>query len=204
MKNGKIKRGSKKDTRKAQLHTLEGFAAAFIVLTAMLVAFQSVSITPTSSSTASQQVETQNYMLTEDMLSAAGADGTLKDAILEWNETDASFNGTRSFVGKTPNNDFGDMLEKVLLNQGVAYNVEFACGGSTTSYIRYGDPSMHSVSTDYRITLHSDDEVNNVSKSDNKEPLSEADNFQNSICPEGSENSNLHNILEVRITAWRM
>jgi len=187
-----------------QLHTLEGFAAAFIVLIAVLVAFQSVSITPTSSSTASQQVETQNYILADDLMSAADAEGALEDAILEWDEKDASFNGTREYAGETPNNEFGKMLEKVFLDEGVAYNVRLVCqypDKTTTNYITYGDPSMNAVTTSKRIVLHSDDKVNNETGTTE---LENASRFKSVVCPEASENSNFHNVIEVKVTAWRM
>jgi len=54
---------------KAQAHTLEGFVAGVIVLLALVIAIQSVSVTPTSSSTASQEVETRQYYLADDVLS---------------------------------------------------------------------------------------------------------------------------------------
>lgn len=192
-------------TQSGQIHTLEGFTAAFIILFAMLFAFQSVSVTPTSSSTASQQVETNNYVLADDVMATAAESGALKDAVLDWDDDDRSYNGTPldRYQGRNPAGEFGDMLNELFFSQGLAYNIDIYCGGGRTKpFVERGEPSRHAITASQSIVLHDNDTLTHPDHDDTE--LWEADGFQSRICPQASEDSNLYNVMEVEITVWRM
>jgi len=221
----------KTTTDKGQAHTLEGFAAGIIVLLALVVAIQSVSVTPTSSSTASQAVETRQYYLADDVLSSTAASGDLKDALLEWNDTKASFDddlndsevGLRgqTYQGSNPENEFGDALERAFLSEGVAYNVDITCldpsgGMSEKRFINNGNPSKHASTATQTIVLHQNDTLTHDANPDTE--LWETERFGivcENLTPRpgddpddfeysGSADSGIYNVVGVRITVWRM
>lgn len=205
------------DDNKGQLHTLEGFTAAFMILLAMFFAFQSVSITPTSSSTASQEVETQNYVLADDVLAALAENGTLKEAILKWDADGREFEGSpsgdhndaRYYLGTSPPEPLGDILQETLLDRGIAYNIDLACdrtddNSRVREFVDFGEPSKHAVTATQRVILYEDDELREEDGSLKDERLVDEDGSPQYFCENVSEDSDLYNVVEVRITAWRM
>lgn len=222
----------RKTLNRGQIHTLEGFAAAFIILGALLVAFQSVSVTPTSSSTASQQVETQNYVLADDWLSAAEESGALEEALLYWRHSDDGVprfdedgrdinpgsRGNQTYTNTVPDNTLGLMLERTFLQNGIAYNIELRCESpddsepETHDWMDAGQPSNHASTATQMVVLHQNDTLTHP-ESDDRE-LWET-NVYSDICPnlaEGDEDSDylehtdsdVYNVMEVRLTVWRM
>ena len=199
---------------KAQIHTLEGFTAAFIIVFALLFSVQAIGITPTSSSTASQAVELHNYKMVDDVLSQSKANGELKASMLYWNETDARFGESledrEHYSGRLGNTvpdvgenedgtgDFGETLQS-LHRRGIAHNIHIVCDGSEHRFVYNGQPSTHAVTASVTVQLYDQDTVKLENGGDKK--LSEVDNYH---CSNISEDTDLHSVAEVRITAWRM
>lgn len=188
----------------AQIHTLEGFAAAFLIMGAIMFAFQSVSITPTSSSTASQAVETQNFKLTDDALAAAAASGDLQDGLLNWSDSNRRYEGAerhRYYEGAPGPGNLGEMLNETFLSRGIAYNLEIRCDGqeSGRTWVTYGDPSKHAVTSTQKVILHDDD---NLTSSDDHLTLD--DTNWGIYCDNVDPDSDIYNVVEVKITVWRM
>lgn len=200
-----VRKGRKENS--GQLHTLEGFTAAFLILFAILFAFQSVSITPTSSSTASQQVETNNYVLADDVLAAASADGSLKEAVLNWSDSNGSFRGATGprgeYQGRNPPGEFGEILDEAFFSQGLAYNIRVYCDGNTDGeqFVIRGTPSRHAITATETVVLYDNDTLTDTSTE-----LWETDShrYDSNVCPQASSDSSLYNVVEVRITVWRM
>lgn len=201
------------DEDEAQIHTLEGFTAAFIIVFALLFAVQAIGITPTSSSTASQAVELHNYKMVDDILSQSKANGELKASMLYWNKTDESFGesleGRNHYSGRLGNSvpnvggteasprSFNETLQS-LHRRGIAHNVHLACGGEEHRFIYNGQPSKHAVTASVTVQLHDQDKVN--LSDGGEEKLSKVDY----LCDDISGNTDLHSVVEVKITAWRM
>ena len=198
---------------RAQIHTLEGFTAAFIIVFALLFSVQAIGITPTSSSTASQAVELHNYKMVDDVLSQSKANGELKASILYWNETRSTFgesiedrghysgrlgNTVPDVGGPVPSPEsFNETLQS-LHRRGIVHNIQLVCGGDESRFVYNGQPSRNAVTASVTVQLHDQDKVNLTEGTPKK--LSEVDY----LCDDVSEETDLYNTVEVRITAWRM
>lgn len=186
---------------RGQIHTLEGFTAAFIVLFALLFTMQAISITPTSSSTASQEVEEHNYKMAGDILDASKANGDLRDAVLNWDNDSEEFSGSVPgvvYYGGISNNvpgGFGDALD-ILREHGIAYNVEVVCSDNSVYLVKNGEPSLNAVTARTSVQLFDHNEI-----SGGKE-LGEVDEVFGG-CENVDEDAELYNVVEVRLIAWR-
>ncbi len=193
---------------KAQLHTLEGIAAATLLLTVIIYAIDATSMTPLTSSTSNAHVETELATLGQDILNTLdyadpGYDSKLKNDIKRWNGKVYIWNGTAymekdnaSFPqNKLSNNDLAEILKAVLVRQAIAHNVELKylvlidnITMPASSYLIYGgDPSDNAVIVSRRIVLH-DGDIN-----DTNNPIEDIDPA-----------TNLYNIVDVKLILWRM
>ncbi len=190
---------------KAQLHTLEGVAAATIMLLVIVYAIDSTSMAPVTSSTADMRVETELQTLGQDILSALdyaepGYDSKLKNDIKVWNGSEYVWNGTKyinaTYAQNNLTNNLTEILNATLVKQGIAHNVvisSLADNGTnvSTNYMIYnGDPSNNAVIVSRKIALH-DGDIDRINYPAN--PIDEIDN-----------STNLYNIVDVRLVLWRM
>lgn len=84
---------------KGQMHTMEGVAAATIMLLVIVYAIDATSMTPLTSSTANVHVETELQVLGQDILGALdyaepGYNSNLTNDILRWNGKEYIWDGT--------------------------------------------------------------------------------------------------------------
>ncbi len=196
---------------KAQMHTLEGIAAATIMLLIIIYAIDATSMTPLTSSTANVHVQTELQVLGQDILgrldyAEPGQNSMLKNDVLTWNGSQYVWNGT-VYIEKdgTDNlsNNLTQILKDTLVNQGIAHNVELVyIENSTYPYlpsspqkmIYNGDPSDNAVIVSRKIVVYNSD-INQSSPLNQSNPI-----YQNNI----DNSTNLYNIVEVRLTLWRM
>ena len=182
-------------TEEAQIHTLEGFAAAFVIIFAILFGLQAAAIS--SSGTLDQEVAKYDQKLTNDVLLQSKASGELDDALLNWSRTDG-FNGSDGETYYTGNassvpGKFGDTLG-ILDREGITYNIDLVCDGTRHSFVRNGDGGDNPVSSSTSVTFNDDDTLANGTR---------LENALSYPCEDTSSGSNLYNVAEVRITAWR-
>ena len=147
---------------KGQMHTLEGVAAATIMLLVIVFAIDATSMTPLTSSTANVHVETELQVLGQDILGAldyaqTGYNSNLKNDILKWNGSEYTWNGTKYMeMGNATNpqnltNNLTKILYSTLVTQGIAHNLEITfMANNGTSYftqemIYNGNPSDNAV-----------------------------------------------------------
>ncbi|VVB93460.1 Uncharacterised protein [uncultured archaeon] len=190
---------------KAQMHTLEGVAAATIMLLVIVYAIDATSMTPLTSSTANVHVETELQVLGQDILGALdyaepGYNSKLKNDVLNWTGTEYTWNGN-SYSDKVNasnilDNNITKILNSTLITQGIAHNVELtflANNGTTyvTQRIIYnGNPSENAVIVSRKIALH-DGEINKTKLPNN--PINDIDT-----------STKLYNIVDVKLILWRM
>ncbi len=203
---------------KGQIHTIEAFTAAFIILFSLIFSIQSIGITPTSSSTASQVVEKQNYKLVDDILSQSKANGELKEALLNWNNTTdrTRFGGTPENISfysgrreaTVPDNGTEPGLNgtlQVLHNRGIAHNINIICNGRSHRFVYNGQPSKHSVTAYTTIVLLEQDKVdiwdNGIEQSMDDKYITEIVGYP---CRDKLSNNHLYSVVQVEIVAWRM
>ncbi len=192
---------------KAQMHTLEGVAAATIMLLVIVYAIDATSMTPLTSSTANVHVETELQVLGQDILGALdyaepGYNSKLKNDVLGWNGKKYTWSGTKYLENgnATPQNNLTNnltsMLNSTLVTQGIAHNVAITfLDNSTllpiTEYMIYdGDPSENAVIVSRKIALH-DGDINKTIVTNN--PINDID-----------PSTNLYNIVDVKLILWRM
>lgn len=194
---------------KAQLHTLEGVAAATTMLLVIVYAIDATSMTPLTSSTANLHVETEIALLGQDILGALdyaepGYNSKLKNDLATWNGKTYIWNGTRymengnaSYLQNNLTNNLTNILNPTLTAQGIAHNVELifltdngTSFSSALSMIYNGNPSDNAVIVSRKLTLH-DGDINTTKYPGN--PIEKID-----------PSTNLFNIVEIRLTLWRM
>ena len=197
--------GIKKDEQ-GQMHTLEAIMASTIMIAVLVFAVQATALTPLTSSTANAHIESQIHTLGQDMLtvldhSAYGTNSDLKDQILDWNGDEYVWTAT-SYSSRTNSSDIltgplTEMLELVVIENGIAHNIEFTfnteTGSSQTmSFIYNGDPSDNAVIISRKVLI-SDTDIEDAVTFASDTGISDVD---------GS--TDYYNIIDVKLTMWRM
>lgn len=189
--------------RDGQMHTIEGLSAAMLLVLAISFAIQSVSLTATSASTASAEIEQQYAQLAEDVLKTAKASGSLERAILNWDTSAASFedsvterSAAQYYSGKEPPGEFGRQLELHLVDNDLAYNIDLRYKEGNdqlrTRYVYNGAPSTNAVTVSTTMILSESDELGDgTTLVDSNYPVSDL------------SQPGLYNIVEVELTVWR-
>nr|WP_321170906.1 hypothetical protein [Halobaculum sp. DT55] len=199
-------------TVRAQAHTLEGFAAALILLSGVLFALQATAVTPLTASTSNQHIENQQGAVAEGVLAAAEANGTLAPAILHWNSSgDRFIDSGEGGVYENANSAFsatafGETLNRTFGDERVAYNVELryrtvSGGQGRTRVVYMGSPSDNAVAASRTATLYDDDRVDGGSRT-LETVASDPDRefYAGDADPDGP----LYGVMEVRIVVWRI
>lgn len=186
-----------------QMHTIEGLSAAMIIVLATSFALQSVSLTSTSATTSSAEVEQQFAQLANDVLVSSKASGALRSGILDWNTGSGAFEGARTeesplryYSGRAPPGVFGRQLQTRLADNNLAYNVVITYkegdDEGRTRYVYNGAPSSNAVTTSTTLVLSESDQ------------LGDGTELRNSNYPVGDlPQQGLYNIVEVELTVWR-
>lgn len=192
------------DTR-AQLHTLEALMTLIIITGIIVFTVQATSLTPLTSSTANAHIEAQLQILAQDMLnvldhSKYGQSSGLKEDILRWDGEEYIWNSTE-YVSESnnilANSATADLLRTVIVPRGIAHNVEFTVindGGTvmTLPYIYNGEPSDNAVIVSRRVLLSNSD-ISDVSLFTSETGIPDAD-----------QNTDFYNLIDVKMTLWRM
>lgn len=191
---------------KGQMHTLEGVAAATIMLLVIVYAIDATSMTPLTSSTANVHVETELQVLGQDILGALdytepGFNSKLKNDVLGWNGKEYTWDGIKymekgnaSYSQNNLTNNLTNNLNYTLTTQGIAHSVELTFlknnGTSllTQKMIYNGNPSDNAVIISRKIVLHNSDNPNK----------------NNILLTDIDPSTDLYNIVDVKLVLWRM
>ena len=177
-----------------QMYTLEGAASAIMMIVLISFIVQASPLTPLTSSSSHQQVETQIETRGHDLLIVLNyvPDGDtyspLKQAVIDW--TGVEFNGQSSIYPLTVR-DLSDTFDVILLADGTAYNFEVSYLDNNNEWnskriFWNGRPSDNAIFVSKKIVIHDEDDI------------------QASIIPDISSNTDFYNILDLRLTLWRM
>jgi hypothetical protein len=191
---------------RGQVHTLEGFVASMVVLSGVVFALQATAVTPLTASTSNQFIENQQRAVAGGLLEAADSNDTLTEATLYWNGTAGGFNDTGesgTYASGGPPLPFGNTLNETFSDSRIAFNVDVfyrtADGGrAQEEMVRMGTPSDNAVAASRTVTLFDDDTVTGSSRT--VEDAAAAGEFY----AEDIDDGELFNVLEVRITVWRI
>lgn len=204
-----------------QMYTLEAVMAASIMLLVLLFVVEATSLTPLTSSAANVHVESQLQALGQDVLTiidytdSPGENSDLKEFLLHWNGTIYVWNNTggdpsmyqyryrrwddnESATNDTLDqytSDITNVTDFVLGRRGIAHNLEVVYltteGISTPKRVIWaGDPSDNAVVVSKKITLH-DSEVNGTA-------------LETEVGIPDISDGPLYNVVDVKITMWRM
>jgi hypothetical protein len=208
-------RGSEESQRekptRGQVHTLEAFTAALLVVSGVLFAMQATAVTPLTASTSNQHIENQHRTAASDVLAASAQNSTLQSAITHWNPSEKSFVGAseRGFhENGGPPNAFGRALNDTFGNYStpgrrIAYNVyvryrlpDNSTRRQTMAYM--GAPSDNAASASRTVTLTDGTSLSGPSDRNVSDPSA------NFYAPDAAPNATLYNVMEVRIVVWQM
>ncbi|WMW21549.1 hypothetical protein RE476_09130 [Methanolobus mangrovi] len=196
-----------KESTHAQMHTLEAMMAALIMIGVIVFAVEATSLTPLTSSTANAHIEAQLQTMGQDMLNvlsytSSGQDSALKNDVKNWNGTEFVWNGTEyrstdSSNTTLVNSSLADIFSFIAIPRGIAHNVHFTWTNDdgvtiSRSYIYNGDPSDNAVIVSKKILL-SDPDIGNTSSF-----------MVNTGIPDADNTSDFYNIVNVKMTLWRM
>lgn len=207
---------------RGQIHTLEAFVAALLIVGALLFASQATAVTPLSASTSNQHIENQQRAMASDLLAITADNRTLHEAMTYWNASADGDDPSHFRHAAEPNRTHytdvppaGNPLRAPLIDafeEGVhAYNIELVFrtpSGDTDSIlmVRMGTPSDNAVTATETIVLFDDDPFSWESGNPTYENISEARNTSEDDfwAPDLDEEATLYTVVEVRITVWRM
>jgi len=192
---------------RGQGHTLEGIAAAILVISSVAFALQVTAVTPLTASTASQHVETQYKSATVGMLAATATKGVIKPTLLYWNDSDSSFHRSTIegyYIGESPPTAFGDDLNATYSGAGVAYNVDvtyLTADGDLQDrrVVHFGEPSDTAVTATRTITLYDTDRIVYANHTVSNDTVEDVPYF----APDAYD-GNVYNVVVVEVTIWRM
>ncbi len=195
---------------KAQLHTLEGVAAATLLLLVIIYAIDATSMTPLTSSTSNAHVESELAALGQDILNTMdytepGYDSSqLKKDIAQWDGKEYLWNGTKyvenanaTYSENNLTNTFTNLLRATLINRSIAHRVELTylirsnnvtVVSAPQVMINAGVPSNNAVVVSRKIVYNNGDSSGLISIN----PIKDID-----------LSTNLLNIVDVKLILWR-
>lgn len=196
---------------KAQLHTLEGVAAATLLLLVIIYTIDATSMTPLTSSTSNVHIESELAAIGQDVLNILdyadpGYDSKLKNDIIKWDRKEYLWNGTSyvenvnsTYSPKILNNSLTGILSPTLIRQGIAHRVEITYliranvtnkiyASSPEVMINAGVPSDSAVIVSRKIVFQDKDKTGLIGGN----PLKDID-----------PSSPLYNIVDIQLVLWR-
>ncbi|MBW6519317.1 MAG: hypothetical protein K0A89_12575 [ANME-2 cluster archaeon] len=178
-----------------QMYTLEGAASAIMMIVLISFIVQASPLTPLTSSSSNQQVETQIEVRANDLITVLDyvPDGDtyspLKQALLDWDGGEIFGQGGVYIPAVIT---LCDGLDDVILADGTAYNMQISYldennNWDTVRMIWNGLPSDNAIMVSKKVVIHDEDGINSESN-----------------IPDISSDTEFYNILDVRLTLWRM
>ena len=191
-----------------QLYTLEGLAAAAVLLLAMTYALNSFVVTPTADVNPGADT---NQKVVSDLLAVSEDKGELRSLLLNWNTTQGavgfenSTDGVYYYEGQDPDPDgteFGSNAHELMTEEGITYNVEATFrkpdgGTGVLTVVDNGEPGTSAVTASENVVLLEDNKVVNATGTVN---VSDTEAYP--IPEDPSRESDVYNQATVRITAW--
>jgi len=197
---------------RAQAYTLEGLAAAILVLSAFLFALQAIVVTPMTPGTVDRESRAELDAQVRDVLHAAHANRTLTREVLRWNTSDGTFYSDDHEVtsryghgSRTPEGEFGALLNQTFDQRGFTYNVyvEYRSASNPTTseevvYINRGEPTDNAVSASVSIALFDDMRLTSPANT----TLGATGNTTAFYADDIDSSGPLYNVVVVRVVVW--
>lgn len=197
---------------RGQAHTLEGVAAALLVVMSMLLALQMTAVTPLTASTSNQYIQAQERAAVKGVLATSDG-GELRSAVRYWNatnETTAGFYGADPepyYTSEGPVDELGFLkrLNETFAGTGIAYNVRFVYVDPDGQRVRQqfvynGRPTSNAVTATRVVTLYDHDRLVGPDGPSGR-TVSDPVYFANN---DTARESPVHTTVSVEVVAWRM
>lgn len=195
---------------KGQIYTLEAVAAVTLLITAIIFAQAASSVTPLSSSTASENVENQHNELANGIGEITNKNGELREALLYWDNDANRFHNsggaTIFYTLNTPENNLGNLIQEQFVENGIGVRIDLSYyrgddyNINGTPYIDFGSPSPNASSSTTTIELYDNDKLVDENGNETNITLDESDYFMPNI----NEDAAVYNVVQVRVTIWRI
>lgn len=196
--------------RRAQGHTLEAIAAAFLLLASISFAIQMTAVTPLSASTSSQHLENQLQYTAAGVMASTAQTGHLSRAVRYWNDSNARFHGSPDggyYSRDPPANALGRAFNRSYDRRNVAYNVyltyENTGGEQVRKRLLYrGQPSDHAIRSSRTVVVHENDPLVDSDGSLNESvTVSSAETY---FLPDARPGEPVRNVVRIEVVAWRI
>ncbi len=201
---------------RGQAYTLEAVVAGTILLATLVFASQAAAVTPLTASTSSQHIENQERAVTEGTLASAEENESLVSTLLFYNVTEGAYYETdfnRQYA-EAPPTRFGDTLESVFRDRGIAFNVQlsYLAGDADERQQRrlvyMGAPTDSAVSASRVVTLYDTDETTepngSVEGSTDRTLANVTNTSGDDFYMADVSKGPVYNVVEVEVTVWRM
>lgn len=200
---------------RGQAYTLEGFVGAIVVLTAVLLALQSIVITPTTGGSIDRTVQAQLQQEVQDALTVAANDGELSGLVRYWNESQGQYHNDTNVPRGVYSSDefadpttmdglqFGALLDGRFTADGRNYNVVVAYRteneSETASFplVYQSQPTPSAVVASYTVTLTDDQTL--TAPGDRHRTLEDA--ADDHPIPNAVDGPT-YNVVELRVIVW--
>lgn len=193
---------------RGQAFSLEAITASLLLIGGLVFALQATAVTPLSASTSSQHIENQQQATAEGVLAAGVEQGTLRTAVLNWNDTGGRFYGVSNpnrsyFVNDVPDNEFGERLNRTFTRRGIVFNA-FVVYEEDDNEVRQrliyrGEPSDNAVSATTTVTLFDDD----VLYDGNQTATNTTIDRSNFYIADSFDSTGVYAVVEVEVVVWR-
>lgn len=184
-----------------------------LLLTTIVVVLGSTAVTPLSASGSSQQVESQQAAMADGVLNAAVANGSLKVAVLSWNNSTAQYHNVTDdgdYTAGGPPNEFGHLLNRTFDDRDIAFtvNVRYINGTDrplserivTRPMVTMGRPSDTGVRAVAWVTLYDNNTLYAGNGTRTNVMLSNSTYF----APDIDEDGPIYNVVQVEVIVWRV
>lgn len=194
----------------AQAFTLEGIISGLLIVSVGLIfALKVTAITPLSASTSSQHIENQQAEIAQGVLESAERE-TLVQTVLYWNNSSEKFHDSDpdgEYRVNPPDTVFGERLEKRLLDNGIGANVELVYYQNESSFAedKYtlfttGSPSDHAFTVTRKVPIYESDVLYDDAGNPTNTTVTNSSLYVDNI----NEDTELYNVIIVRLTVWRI
>lgn len=192
-----------------QMYTLEGATTAIMMLFLISFVVQASPLTPLTSSSSNQQVEAHietkgnDLLIVLDNVADDETYSDLKMGLMLWSGME---HDGQTQIGRQQVREIYDKMNSVMLADGTAYNLEVGYLNEdevwdSKKVFWNGLPSDNAVLVTRKVVIHDEDrtyardyaDANNLSYS-----------WVATTLPDLSDNTEFMNILDVKLTLWRM
>jgi hypothetical protein len=195
-------------TERGQAFTLEAFVASLLLLSAVVVVLGSTSVTPLSAGGSGPGVGAQQAAIADGALDSAAANGSLRPAVLFWNETDEQFHSVSDegdYPSGGPPNEFGRLLNRTFEGRDIAFkvNVRYVAANEsivTRPMVNMGEPTDTGVRAVEWLTLYDSDRLYAADGTRTNVTLGTSTTF---YAPD-VEDGPVYNVVRVEVIAWRV